>query len=184
MMDGIATPRRLRGFTLLELMIVISVLAILAVVAVPNFNAILLNWRVTSSVNDLMTSMRLARSESEKSGRAVVVCPGTLTTCTPSTTGWSSGWIVFVNTDNDSPPALDSGEKVLSVYAAPSNGGISVSTAATAFIFQPFGTRDTAGTLTVCDPRGAPFAKAVIVSAAGKVRSSTLNASNNPLSCP
>ena len=93
------------GFTVLELMIVIALLAILTVIAVPSFRSAIQNNRITAQTNDLITAFQLARSEAVKRGRPVSVCAsdviqaeidGTDPVC--DTSGdWSQGWLAFVD---------------------------------------------------------------------------------------
>ncbi len=81
-------PRRPVGFTLIELIIAVAVLAILVATAVPSFREISLNNRSTSTINDLMADLSVARSEAVKNARRarVVAKAG----------GWNDGWVVEV----------------------------------------------------------------------------------------
>jgi type IV fimbrial biogenesis protein FimT len=62
-----------RGFTLLELMAAIAVLAILATVGIPSFQTLIQNNRVTTQTNELVTALTFARAEAVKRGRSVQV---------------------------------------------------------------------------------------------------------------
>lgn len=74
------------GFTLVELLITVSILAILATVGVPSFQAIIQNSRATALTNDLVSALNLARSEATKRGIAVSVCA--------TNNNWLNGWRV------------------------------------------------------------------------------------------
>jgi len=71
-----------RGFTLLELMVTIAVLAILATVGVPSFRDLIQNNRVTTQTNELVSALSFARTEAVKRGRNVDVV------LTQQGTGW------------------------------------------------------------------------------------------------
>lgn len=81
------------GFTLLELMVTLSVLAILLAVAIPSFRQTLQSNRVSTRVNELVGTIAYARSEAIRSSRGVGLCPS----ADGSSCGkdWSSGWLVW-----------------------------------------------------------------------------------------
>lgn len=90
-----------KGFTLIELMVTISIVAIMAAIAIPAFQDFIRQTRVTTQTNDFITVLNYARSESIKQGRAVTVCKSAnLTACTTAG-NWDQGWIVFVDSNKD-----------------------------------------------------------------------------------
>lgn len=107
--------RHENGVTLVELIITVSVLALLASFALPGFTGIVQNNAMTASTNELVTSLILARSEALKRQQPVTICwTNSADAATPSCNkgdGWESGWIVFVDDDVDA--AYDAGELVL-----------------------------------------------------------------------
>ncbi len=75
---------RISGFTLIEMMVTLAVLAILVTVAIPNYQAFVLNSRMTAQANDFLASLQLARSEAIKRNASV--------TMSAKGDGWEDGW--------------------------------------------------------------------------------------------
>lgn len=112
---------RARGFTLLELMLVITVAAVILGIGIPNLTQFIRNNRMTTAANDLLAGLHTARTESIKRRAFVTFCFSAnpmATTPTCSTAG--RGWVVFVDdadpdaaSANDANYAVDTGELVL-----------------------------------------------------------------------
>ncbi len=91
-----------RGFTLVELMITIAILAIALGVALPNLTQFIVKQRVSGQANELLNSLSYARSEASKINNNVVVIP-----LTNAATGWTNGWCVGPSTiANCNDPAV------------------------------------------------------------------------------
>jgi prepilin-type N-terminal cleavage/methylation domain-containing protein len=88
------------GFTLIELMLVVAMIAILTVIAAPSLRDVISNARMTSAANDLLTDLSIARAEAVKRGAPTAVCTSNNgTSCTA--TAWSQGWIIFSDSGPD-----------------------------------------------------------------------------------
>lgn len=84
-----------RGFTLIELMTTVAILAIVIRFAIPGMNDVILSNRLTSYANDFVSSALSARGEAIKRNRVVTLCAAAAGSSTCATNGgWQQGWIV------------------------------------------------------------------------------------------
>lgn len=170
-----------RGFTLLELLIALAVLAVLTSLATAGFSNVLANVRMTSQVNHLVHNLHLARQKARAIGTDVALCKSAdLRQCDPDA-NWHDGWLMFANGDGDMPPTLDSGETLLATGAAIER--LRIASSRRAFVMRPPGQRSTNGSFIYCDQRGSDAARAVIVSHTGKPRISPRSANGAALLC-
>lgn len=129
--------QKLRGFTLVELMVVLAISAILLAIAVPSFKSITYSTRVTSEINGLLGDMQFARSEAIKQGKSVTACVSTDQTSCSTSTGWGSGWIIFTDENNDG--IRTSGEPLLrKQIALPTNDSIAATTGTNSVYYLTF----------------------------------------------
>jgi type IV fimbrial biogenesis protein FimT len=155
---GRATGKRWsleQGFTLLELMVTIAVMAILVMIAVPNLNDAVLGGKLSSYANNLVASAYLARGEAVKRNAVITLCASSDgSTCTG---GWEQGWVVLWGTN------------VLHRQQALS-AGLKINADAASISFSPTGvSASTAATLTVCrlTPTVGTQERVVSISATG-----------------
>ena len=105
------------GFTLIEVMVVVAIMAILLAVAVPSFVALIARNRVATEINALATDLQYARSIAIKAGQSVTICASfNLSTCDTSKGIWSGGWIVF--SDANGNKVVDADDMVRKVQQA------------------------------------------------------------------
>lgn len=156
------------GFTLIESMIAVSVLAILFSLALPSFSNAITNSRLTSQANLLVSAINQARSEAIRRGQHVVV--------RKINAEWESGWRVFVDIDratNAKKNIFDSGTDIqLSVHPAlPTNFTLRGNHNFVNFIrYQPNGDSNNIGSFVLCESGHVEGAKLLIVNSIGRVR--------------
>jgi type IV fimbrial biogenesis protein FimT len=177
----------LAGFTIIELMMTLAILAILMGVAAPGLRDLVMNARMSGQANDLMTDLAMTRAEAVKRDSWTGLCASNNGTgCT--NTAWDRGWIAFVDADSNGLP--DNATPLLKVMPAFDNANTIAATGGAAQVvsFRSSGTLpagSTGVTFTLCDPRrGGTHGDA----ATGKGRSITVSATgravSQPFTCP
>jgi len=167
-MKGSAMARRgfgpgQRGFTLIEMMVVLVILGILMSLAAPSFYNVLLSGKLSTYANDLALTARLARSEAIKRNGTVTLCVSSNgTTC--GTGNWNQGWIVL------------SGTTVIQNQAAIASG-FSIASGVSSLTFQPSGLASTPATFTVCraTPTVGSQERVVTITVSGRTSITTTN---------
>jgi len=123
-MQSISTAQR--GYTMIELMITITVLGLLLGVAVPSFLDTVRNNRLIAQNNEFIGTLNVARSEALKRSGSVSVCASADQNTCSGSTDWSTGWIVFTDLnangnkepDPDGNPTTDDGDGLLQAAGA------------------------------------------------------------------
>lgn len=160
---------RKRGFTLIELMVTISVLAILMTIAAPNLQTLLQNSRLSSQASGLVGDLSFARAEALKLGSPVAVCASADGATCSGATNWETGWIVF--NDANSSSAVDGAETPLRVTPAlTGNNTMGAGRPLVRFSPQGYSVGFTT-TFSACDSRGAASARSVVLNNQGRVTS-------------
>lgn len=156
------------GFTLIELMITIAIAAILLALAAPGFRDLLLNNRIATQNNDLISDLALARSEAAKRGGRVTICTSSDgATCTNS--NWDEGRILFV----DASPygAVGTGDTILRVREKLANNNTLTSSAFTNTNYIQYfssGIADSSGSFKLCDSRTGAHGNSISISNTGR----------------
>lgn len=156
-----------RGFTLVELIVTIALVAILSTLAIPSFSEMLRQWRRDSATRELSTSLQLARSESIKTSRQIVMCPSTNGTACVAGTEWRNGWMVYVDDgagtqSNANNQVYNTNERILKVVSAQAGVATLTSTGGVQLMqFLPNGIVGSATTTFTVTPSGASAATKV-----------------------
>lgn len=164
---------RQTAFTLIELLVALAVLAVLGTLAMPAFEATLLNTRRTAAMEELARAAWFARAEALRRGSPVLLCAAAMAdACDPSPGDWTRGWRVA--------PA-DAPTETLRRGAGIEDPRARLLANRHAFRFEPHDRRSTNGTIAWCDRRGAGAASALVISPTGRPR---LAAGPGSLACP
>ena len=133
-----ARRTRSPGFTLVELIITLAIIAIAAAIALPSFREVNIRMQVTQLTNDLVHDLNMARAEAVKRGRDIVV---------EANPTWEDGWAVKFGAEEISTHAAI--DPKYSIEAKSTGGG-----ADTAITFRPTGSLldATAFNINVCRP--------------------------------
>lgn len=170
--------RTTRGFTLIEMMIVVSILAAIAAYGIPQFNDMIRNSRISSQTNALQGLVQLARSEATTNRVNTIVCASTdQATC--DTNNWEVGVIVFRDADGNGSAAAN--ELVRTMPAAASTN--TIRSAGGIIRFLTDGTLGAAQLLIVCDERGSDSSRQVRINLSGQARITRGNAQGDA-PCP
>ncbi len=170
--------QRTSGFTLLELLIALTIGSVVLVLAVPSFRAVMDNQRMTTATNEMVMSLNLAKSEAIKRVAYVSVCKSSNgVSCSAAGTSWDDGWLVFANATIANLGTVDAGDQIIRVYPALRDtlALTPIGTVDGFLSFRPSGTLGTAGanmtgTLTMCDGRGVAYARGILLDPSGRFR--------------
>ncbi|WP_160488865.1 GspH/FimT family pseudopilin [Pseudomonas sp. R-28-1W-6] len=129
--------RYLRGFTIIELMITLAVVAVLAALGLPAFDGAFERSRASTEANDLAQALNYGRLEAINRSQSVTVEP------TDSNAGWAAGITIKQSSDDAvlrTVPAMSSGAAVAEENGADaivfnSFGGLNSPSAAVAFTY-------------------------------------------------
>jgi len=170
------------GFTLLELLVSLSIAAILLTIAIPAWHSWVQSSRIQSYSHTLFAQMQMARAAALSGHQDVVFCPSADQQTCKDTAAWQEGWILFRDEDGD---ANFGGQDVLlRVQAGQTQIAISSAASRTRIRFQPSGTTGGSnGTYLFCDTSTQVLPVAIILSRTGRARISTTAADGSALVC-
>ena len=169
-------PRASLGFTLVELLTGVTVMAVLASVTVPFVTTMIDSIKLTSLANGFMAHLHLARNEAIKRNTRVVLCKSATGDSCAATGGWEQGWIVFQDSNDNG--VVDAGEAIIErMQALPASFRLVGNQNVAKYVsFDPSGATKLvsgafqAGTLTLCRLPGATEGRQIILNSVGRPR--------------
>jgi len=160
--------RKSDGFTLIELMIVLVIVAVVLVLVPPGMAQLSLSTNLKSYSQEMLSSVYLARSEAIKRNAPATLCVSTDGTTCAGTGDWEEGWIVVAadGTVIKSQPAIMAGYRMTGSAAAPGSHTM---------VFEPSGAVGTSSIITICRqlPEVGNKEREIRVSPTGRARVTT-----------
>ncbi len=160
-----------KGFTLVEILMTMVIAAVLLGIGVPGLQTFIKNNSILAESNNLMTTIKTARSEAMTQRVFVTVCPSTNGIACGA---WNGGYIAFTDIDGDETIDAGDGDTVIANNTIDiDNLTITFSTSGQTSI--RFDSRGRAvgynTTITLCDDRGADYARGIIIEPIGRSKS-------------
>ena len=158
-----------RGFTALELIVTMTIVAILLAAAVPAFKNYNWNLRMKTAMDTLQSDLNLARGRAISHNIQTVICPVSTNGDCSGQTAWQGGWIVFADLNADRNKQKS--EPLLKQAGAIEMLHISSSSSRNRVRFYPHGSAPGSNaSILFCDARGAAEAGTISVSNSGRIR--------------
>lgn len=162
----------MRGFTIIELLVTVAVLAIVLSVGVPSFVDLIRNNRAATEANLFIGALSVARSEAIKRGSRVTICKTSDQLSCTTSGDWAQGWLVFADPNENA--SVDAGEPVIQVYQPLDGTTLAGNTLISDYIsYIADGTTKKTdgglqnGTVSLCRP---PTGRSIVINKAGRVR--------------
>ena len=183
--DRTAFLSKQRGFTAVELLIVVAILGVFLAWAVPALGLVGKSAKLSSQTNSFLSIMHLARSEAIKRNSRVTLCKSSEGVTCAQSGGWEQGWLVFHDKNNDALRGLDE-TIIYQVQVLPNNLRLIGNQNVAEYVsFTPSGGTKLAsgalqmGTLTLCfASNDATEAREIVINAAGRARTQKVTASS------
>lgn len=174
--------RRSGGFTLLELMVTLTLLGVVTMIALPSFQQAALSSKLTSYANSFTAGLKLARSEAIKRNATVTMCRSANGTSCAGSGGWEQGWIVF--NDANANSSVD-GTETRFAYEPATTTDYSITSAGGVYAlnFKGSGLSATTETVTLCRATPTPGnqKRTIDIDATGR---SSVTRVTNATACP
>lgn len=171
-----------KGFTLIELMVTVAVLAIVAMIAVPSFQSTIASNQLDEGRDRLRSAIQFAKSEAIARNDTVSLCPSADGIGCGDNSNWNGFWLVVEDSNASGSVSI---ANTLRVFDAPAAGQVQVrhSDGQTVLRFTPEGIAPdlNSDTFSFCDPEADSDPRSMLVaSVTGVVRYGTKAEANCP----
>lgn len=159
-----ARYKQIFGFTLIELMVVIVVLAVAALVAVPSFQSVIKNNQLQEARDRLRSAIQYAKAEAISGNETVSLCPSPNGVTCGNNDHWNNFWLVVADNSDSGAVSIST---TLRVFEAPADEQVRVSHSDTQVVFR-FIAEGIAPALasdvfSFCDPQGDVDPRSMVV---------------------
>ena len=110
----------MHGMTLLELLVTLSIAALLTTFAIPSLVGLVRDYRATAAINGIVGQVQFTRSAAITARRPVTLCPGLAPTCGKRNT-WHLGSFAFI--DHNKNGRVDGSDKVVREFGPAAGQG-------------------------------------------------------------
>lgn len=168
----IAFNSHIKGFTLIELMISVSITSILAAIAVPNFNDFIVRMRVDNQISTLHRMLLITKNAAINSGQKAIICP--LNNSNQCTDQWQNELSVFTDMNNNK--IFDTNEKIITKRAKiNTDDKLIYGKRRTKITFKPTGHLSglANGTFRYCPNSNKKNARGIVVARSGRIYQSS-----------
>ncbi len=170
------------GFTVLECLIVISILAILIIQGVPALQDFGQRQRMSAAMHALHSHLAMARNDAVRFSVETVACPGNKLMGCRQDSNWDEGWMVFADLNGDR--LYQTNERLLATEPGLEQIMIRSSNGRRELRFLPNGTAPGSNSsISFCDMRGPLTARKLVISNLGRIRREAAS-DTNAASCP
>lgn len=163
-----------KGFTLVELMVSISILAISLSIAIPNLSVFIVKLRVDNEISELFRLLLSARNAAINANQNVTVCP--LNDASQCNTDWQGQISVFIDTNNNKILDIANNEFVIRSKANIKSGDLLVyGKKRDSIIYQPTGRLSglSNGTFRYCPQEHSSLSRGIIIAQSGRLYASS-----------
>lgn len=159
-----AVFRRAQGLTLIELMIVISIVTILMLIVVPSMRSFIEESHQASTRDLLVDTVYRTQQEAIRSNLSAYICPSA--TGTKCDSGWTTGggWIAYLDLDRNNKYSTDDSI----IVAQPAISAKSIKSSEVNIRFLPTG-HATEATISVCSHEATIEDRQISVNRVGRV---------------